>query len=111
MRPVLEEDELLMAVDDLLEAAGVLDVDGDEDDHDAGAQEAKMSCDPRQTSTAGDDNSKLQALLDRTRELEGRHPSGASSQEDGNEKEADDSYYFDSYSKIGIHYTMLRDTV
>lgn len=112
MRPVLEEDALLMAVDDVLEAAGLLEPDaddGDDDDGEAqrGAQESKMSCDPQQDA---EDSAKLEALLQRMQQT------AEAAQQDqvpnaGNFKGTDDSYYFESYSKVDIHYTMLRDTV
>lgn len=91
MLPVLKDDPVLFLLRDELVRNGVMADDDDDDD-------AVVATKPEEVSSGGiemrDTISRYQSLITSLT---------------ANQDVADDSYYFDGYSNIAIHETMLRD--
>ena len=90
MLPVLKEDPVLFLLRDELVRKGIM-ADDDDDDDDVVATERNESSDGVEMR---DTISRYQSLITSLT---------------ANQDIADDSYYFDGYSNIAIHETMLRD--
>ena len=94
MLPVLKDDPVLFLLRDELVRNGVMADDDDDDDDD----DAVVATKPEEVSSDGiemrDTISRYQSLITSLT---------------ANQDVADDSYYFDGYSNIAIHETMLRD--
>ena len=94
MLPVLKDDPVLFLLRDELVRNGVMADDDDDDDDDNAVVAAKFE----EVSSGGiemrDTISRYQSLITSLT---------------ANQDVADDSYYFDGYSNIAIHETMLRD--
>ncbi|KAF0695467.1 Aste57867_13710 [Aphanomyces stellatus] len=106
--PVIKEDPMFCSVMELFNGND----DDDDDDDDDDKEETKPAAEPL---TVEDENAalklELQALRDQMKKYSTVVRAFAEEREVKPKEEDNDTYYFDSYSQVGIHKEMITDRV